>query len=117
MDSRLAIFIAIFGALTAFVVVLRIRQTNPNIRGPALLGTALVLSAQQAMGPKVEGRSTPIRIGLRVEVPGRQPYEVTVRRDVDLIHLSRLQPGATIPVQVDATNPQKVRIDFTRPVP
>jgi hypothetical protein len=116
MDPRLAIFIAIMVASLAFVVVLRIKQTNPSIRGSALMGTALVLSAEQAMGPKVEGRSTPIRIGLRVEVPGRQPYDVTVRREVDLVHLGRLQPGANIPVQVDATDPRRVRLDLSRPI-
>ena len=57
-----------------------------------------------------------LRIGLMVEVPGREPYDVTVKPSVQFIHLARVQPGATIPVQVDATNPQKVLIDFNEPI-
>jgi hypothetical protein len=69
-----------------------IKQTNPSIRGPALTATALVLSAEQANGPKVEGTFYPD--------PDRA-------REVDRTHLGRLQPRATIPVQVDATDPQR----------
>jgi hypothetical protein len=30
--------------------------------------------------------------------------------------LARVQTGATVPVQVDATDPQIVRIDFDQPI-
>ena len=101
------------GALIAVYVLYRIRFRQPTIKGPALTGTAQILSVQQTTGPMREGCSLALRIALRVEVPGRQPHDVTVDRTVDLNHLARVQPGATIPVQVDATNPQKVLIDFS----
>lgn len=51
-----------------------------------------------------------------MEIPGRAPYDVTIRRTVHVIHLPSVQPGATIPVQVDPANPSKVRIDFGQPI-
>ena len=103
-------------AVLALYVFVRIRFRQPTIKGPALTGTAQILSVEQSTGPMREGLNLALRIGLRVEVPGRQPYDVAVKRTVDLNHLARVQTGATIPVQVDATNPQKVRIDFSQPI-
>jgi Protein of unknown function (DUF3592) len=103
-------------AIIALYVWYRIRFRQPTIKGPALTGTAKILSVQQTTGPMREGHNLALRIALRVEVPGRQPYDVKVERTVDLNHMARVQPGATIPVWVDPTNPQKVRIDFTQPI-
>jgi len=103
--------------IIAFVVFVLIRtrpQRNPEIRGPALTGTAWVLSVEQAPGSNEY--SLALQIGLRVEIPGHQPYLVEVKRRVEIIHVSRVQPGATFPVQVDAANPQNVRIDFNQPI-
>jgi hypothetical protein len=113
MNWHLVIIIA---PLLAAVAIAATRFRNPKIRGPALTGTAQILSVQHTTGPSEEGRNLPLGIGLRVQVPGHQPYDVTVKRTVDLIHVARVQTGATFPVQVDATNPQKVRIDFNQPI-
>jgi hypothetical protein len=51
-----------------------------------------------------------------VEIPGHQPYDVEVERDIHHIHVPRVQPGATIPVLVDPANPQRVRIEFSQPI-
>jgi len=109
-------FVYILAPLLAVFAIAATRFRNPKIRGPAVIGTAQILSVQQTAGPSEEGRNLALRIGLRVQVPSWQPYDVTVQRTVELIHLARVQPGATIPVQVDATNPQKVRIDFNQPI-
>jgi hypothetical protein len=116
MSSNLVIGITFTIAVFALAAIVHMRLRNPKIRGSALTGTARVLSTNQTTGPGGEHGSLALRIGLRVEIPGRQPYDVTVKRSVDLNHLGRLQIGATIPVQVDATDPQKVRIDFSQPI-
>ena len=103
-------------AVLAFYVFYRIRFRQPTIKGPALTGVAQILSVQQTTGPMREGMNLALRIGLRVQVPGRQPYDVTVKRTVQLNHLARVQPGATIPVSVDPTRPENVRIDFNQPI-
>jgi hypothetical protein len=47
-----------------------------------------------------------------VEIAGRAPYGVTIRQDIHVVHLARVQPGAVIPVQVESEDPQRVLIDF-----
>jgi hypothetical protein len=116
MDPRVVISIVIMIAIFGTVGVMAWRLREPKISGPALTGTAQILSVKQTAGSTQEGRNLPLQIGLRVQVPGRQPYDVTVKRRVDLVHVARVQPGATVPVQVDATNPQEVGIDFNQPL-
>ncbi|MGO9355302.1 MAG: hypothetical protein ACLP3C_32360 [Mycobacterium sp.] len=41
---------------------------------------------------------------------------MTVKRMVQLIHAARVQTGATFPVWVDESNPQKVRTDCSQPI-
>jgi hypothetical protein len=109
--------IGIVGAIVLVVVVLiRVRiqeraNRNPEIRGPAVAGTALVLSVEHAGGGG-ESDFHFLRIGPRVQFSGRQPYDLTVSRKVHVIHLASVQPGSIVPVQVDANDPQIVRIDF-----
>ena len=55
-------------------------------------------------------------IGLRVEVPGRQPYDVTVRQDFLPWTMAAIQPGRTVAVEVDSVNPLNVRIDLGQPI-
>jgi hypothetical protein len=100
-------------ALLAVVFIRERKLRNPEIRGHALTGTARVLSVEQSGGNET---SLALRIGLRVEIPGHHPYDVSVQRSVKVIHVPRVQPGATLPVQVDAANPQIVRIDFSQPI-
>ena len=114
MDWRTLVIIV---PLVAAIVFSAVRFRNPRIRGSALTGTAQVLSAQQAVGAREERGDIAVRVELTVQLPGRQPYDVTVKRRVQLIYLPRVQPGATFPVQVDETDPQKVQIDFNQPIP
>jgi hypothetical protein len=54
------------------------------------------------------------RIRLSVEIPGREPYDVTVEQRVDPLRLASLQPGTTVAVRVDPADPVNVRIDFSQ---
>jgi hypothetical protein len=99
---------------TAYGLITSRKRYHPKFRGSALTGTARVLSVERIS--KTEGPSHPLRIGLRVEIPGHQPYDVAVDRFVDVIHIPRVQPGEIVAVQVDSANPQNARIDFSRPV-
>ena len=46
-----------------------------------------------------------------MEVPGRQPYDATVRQRFSPWEMGNIQPGSVcLGVQVDSTNPQNVRI-------
>jgi hypothetical protein len=55
------------------------------------------------------------RIGLRVSIPGRAPYDVTVTAIVGsgwAYNAIRWPDGGTYVVQVDSANPEKVRFDY-----
>ena len=54
------------------------------------------------------------RIRLRVEIPGREPYDVTIEQRVDPLRLAALQPGTTVAVRVEPADPLNVRIDFSQ---
>jgi hypothetical protein len=48
---------------------------------------------------------------LDVEVPGHEPYRAQAKQVVGRLVIGRLEPGATIPVRVDAADPTKVSVD------
>ena len=97
---------------------LEIKYRETKVRGPALLGTAEVLSVK--VGPWVIGKSgrRPCRLELRVQIPGRETYEVTIRQNLENLTLkSSVQPGRTVAVQVEEAEPQHVRVDLSRELP
>ena len=113
--------------------ILAPRRKAERFDGPALTGTAQVLSAARGgglVGLFAAGRSGVMcRFGLRVEIPGRQPYDASVTTIVGsgtlvalCVHGQRwepgrpwhVKPGTTVAVQVDSTNPDKVLVDFSR---
>ncbi|MBV8860525.1 MAG: hypothetical protein JO259_01500 [Mycobacterium sp.] len=93
--------------------------SGPSFAGSAMSGTARI-SAVQTTGASIQRGGHPpayqCQIALRVEIPGRQPYDVMVRQLVDTVALPAVQPGATVAVQVDSANSQNVRIDFNQPI-
>jgi len=101
-------------AATTYGLISSRKRYRPKFRGPAAMGTAQVLSVERIA--KVEGPEHPLRIGLRVEIPLHPPYDVSVDRWVDVMHMPRMQPGAIVPVQVDSANPQNVRIDLNQAI-
>ncbi|HTX97541.1 MAG TPA: hypothetical protein VME67_23545 [Mycobacterium sp.] len=81
-----------------------------TIRGPVETGTAQVLSLRQ-FGSVGGGAGRQVcRFRLRVEVPGREPYEVTHWQNVAPWELAAVGPGNTVSVEVDAAKPKRVRI-------
>jgi len=106
-------------------VIAVMRNRAPKINGPALTGTARILSVKVIVwGGYAFGllglalsESYACRTALRVEVPGREPYDVTVRGHVPKRLYRDLEGGGrTVAVQVDSTNPKRVRIDFNQPI-
>lgn len=125
----------IAGVIYYTVVRPRHRRKAAQFDGTALTGTAQVLSAARGgglAGVLAAGRAGVMcRFGLRVEIPGRQPYDATVTTLVSSPTLAavcvdgqRWEPGrpwhvklgTTVAVQVDSANPEKVQIDFSQPI-
>ncbi len=89
------------------VVVRQMRK----IRQP-VAGTARVLSVRQFGSIAVNGPARLIcRFRLRVEVPGREPYNVTHWQNVAPWHLESMGPDSTVAVDVDASRPKSVAIN------
>jgi hypothetical protein len=105
--------------VVALGVYLLIRTMRIPMRGPTWPGTAQIMSLRRlrfALGALGFQRK-PYRIGLRVQIPGREPYDVTIRQNIEpwVLDLA-VQVGMTVPVQVQAANPQNVRIYLNQPM-
>jgi hypothetical protein len=114
--------LAILGIVLAFgtpaiPVALWWMFRQPKFRGPALSGTAQVLSLRRIGSMAVNSLVPQImcRIGLGVNVPGHDPYQVKIWKGWAPWAMDAIQPGRTVPVQVDSTNPKKLRIESGRP--
>ena len=115
----LVIAALVIGGIAWGIFVTFIGSRETKIRGPALTGTARVVSVRTlgAVGdPQQGGQRAVGRVHLRVEVPGREPYDATARQNFRPWAYDSIQVGRTVAVQVDSTNPQKVRIDLSRPI-
>jgi hypothetical protein len=90
---------------------------KPKFRGPALSGTAQVVSLRRIGSMAVNSLVPQImcRIGLRVDVLGHEPYEVKIWKGWAPWAMEAIQPGRTVQVEVDSADPKKVRIGAGRP--
>lgn len=86
-----------------------VRQMR-KIRGPVLTGTAQVLSLRQFGSVGEYGSQQICRMRLRVTIPGREPYDVTVWRNIAAWNVGAVARGSTLAVDVSAKNPKKVQI-------
>lgn len=90
-----------------------------RIKGPARTGKAQVLSVESHWSYSDRSflpQGNISKIALRVEVPGREPYDVTVTQRIPLTATAAIQPGSVVPVLIDSTNPRNVRIDLSQPI-
>jgi hypothetical protein len=114
------VFALTIGALI-YAVVMQVRMVSPaKFRGPALTGTARVLSDRMLFGTNATWQR---RLTLRVEIPGRPPYDVkiNVSLNTDAAQMAlgpdrRHREGRIVSVRVDSANPKRVWIDFSKPM-
>jgi hypothetical protein len=105
-------------ALGIWAIVRGVREDRVLQTGEA--GEATVVKLQQTNsgvggGGETPGPITPIyKVHLRVELPGRQPYETVVREIVEFHRLFQLQPGTRLPVRANPKKLRQVVIDWDR---
>lgn len=102
---------AVVGTVIAVIVH---RNRKPGCTGTALTATARVYSLEPT-GAMIEDRCV-CRIGLCVEIAGRDPYDVAVRQPIDALEIAAVRPGSVVRVQVDPGDQQRVRIEFATSV-
>ncbi len=113
ISTAIIIIVAVGTPILGPIVVRRMRK----IRGPVLTGTAQVLSLKQFGSVAVNGPARMIcRFRLRVDVPGREPYDVAHWQNFAPWELDAVAPGRTVSVEVDETRPKRVRIGRSRPI-
>jgi len=86
-----------------------------NLRMTGLPGQARVLNIQPT-GTMVN-MAPQCRVDLEVEPPATAPgyrsppYRVSILQTLNQVVLPRVQPGMTVPVKIDASNPTNVVVD------
>src|ERR1700758_3411318 len=103
------------GLPVAIIVYYRRRYGAPKFAGSAEPGTAQILSVKNtgSSGGNSGVAMQLCKLGLRVDVPGREPYEVTVRHA--FVPWAMPAVGRTVAVEVDSANPRKVRLNLNGP--
>jgi hypothetical protein len=59
-----------------------------------------------------EVSSTQFKLDLRVEVPGRDPYEASIKVPVPMMKTRYMSGGSVLPVLVDPDKPDRIAIDW-----
>jgi hypothetical protein len=103
------------GLPIAIIVYYRRRYGDPKFKGSAEPGTAQILSVKNtgSSGGNSGVAMQLCKLGLRVDVPGREPYEVTARHA--FVPWAMPVVGRTVAVEVDSANPRRVRLNVNSP--
>ncbi len=105
------IFIIVGGALAVIgLMVNRGAGSTDNLLATGVSGTATLTGVTQT-GMYLNEQPR-IKMDMLVQLPGQVPYAAEHSEFVPLILLSRVQPGATLPVKVNPAQPGKVVIDW-----
>jgi hypothetical protein len=105
------IFFIVGGALAVIgFMVNRGAGSTDNLLASGVSGTATLTGVTQT-GMYLNEQPR-IKMDMLVQLPGQVPYAAEHSEFVPLILLSRVQPGATLPVKVNPAQPAKVVIDW-----
>jgi hypothetical protein len=101
--------------LIGVLIVVSVRIVRKWRASKRLAGTAQVLSVETMTTTEGPDPSHTCRIALRVEIPGRPPYDATSSNGEFMtpVEMAAVQPGKTVAVQISSTDPQDVWIDFS----
>ena len=105
------IFVIVGGAVAVIgFIVNRGASSTEQVLAAGVAGTATITGVTQT-GMYLNEQPR-IKMDLLVQLPGQAPYAAEHTEFVPLILLSRVQPGATLPVKVNPAQPQKVVVDW-----
>jgi hypothetical protein len=105
------IFVIVGGALAVIgFMINRGAGATDDVLATGVSGTATLTGVTQT-GMYLNEQPR-IKMDMLVQLPGQTPYAAEHSEFVPLILLSRVQPGATLPVKVNPTQPGKVVIDW-----
>jgi hypothetical protein len=91
-------------------LILRMGRARKELLTTGLVGRAEVVSASQTS--MYVNEQPVVQLQLNVMLPGRPVYQVSHKEVIPLLAIASIQPGHTVPVAVDPTNPNKLAIDW-----
>src|ERR1700743_494720 len=109
-----ALLIAPFASLVLSVrgifVVVWWMFRQPRFRGAAVAATAQVVSLKRIGSMAINSLVPQVmcRIGLRIQPPGGEPYEVKIWRGWAPWAMDAITPGNPVSVEFDSADPRKV---------
>jgi hypothetical protein len=78
-------------------------------------GEALVMGVAPT-GTIINGVNYVVKFQLRVQLPGREPYDVEAKDTIPITSMGAISPGTTVAVKVDPAKPSAVAIDWSQGV-
>jgi len=90
------------------------KEETAKILAAGQTATATVMSIGET-GTYINNQPL-VGILLTVQPPGRTPYQARVERLISQLEIPRVQPGMTVVVKIDPSDPSKVAIDLNQPV-
>jgi hypothetical protein len=93
-----------------------LREVDRELLASGLVGSAVVQSiAPTAISFGSGANADPVvAFTLEVRLAAQAPYTVQLQQRVPHLMVASVQPGATVTVRVDATDQQRVAIDFAQ---
>ena len=82
-----------------------------KILANGVAGQALVMGASPT-GTIINGVNYVVKFQLRVQIPGREPYDVETKDTLPITAMGAVSPGTTLAVKVDPAKPADVAIDW-----
>lgn len=110
--------IIIAASVVVPLVIVAVVLKNTGVIGPrkrvlasGLTGQATIMGVQPT-GTVINEINYVCKFQLRVQIPGRDTYDVETKDTVAITSMGALVPGTTVAVKVDANDPTKVFIDW-----
>lgn len=106
----LGLILLMWGVTSGIIMYIfhRIGKKAQRMREVGIDGVAQIESMEQT-GVKINSQPQ-VRMKLTVKVPGKDPYEVEVKKVVAVTDLGLVKPGASLRVKVDPDDPNNVHI-------
>src|SRR4051812_28320992 len=86
-----------------------------KILANGIAGQALIMGSSPT-GTVINEINYVVKFQLRVDIPGRAPYDVEAKDTIPITSMGAVTPGTTVAVKVDPTDPSKVAIDWSQGV-
>jgi hypothetical protein len=121
MGSSVLIIIVVSTVVPLIIVAVVLKNSGVfgggrrKLLSSGVAGEALVMGAAPT-GTIINGVNYVVKFQLRVQIPGREPYDVEAKDTIPITAMGAISPGTTVQVKVDPAKPSAVAIDWSQGV-